>query len=60
MEWWINGKAAFRKSGPLQQSINPINHHPNQTGVPSRTLTSNLEFRILPLCALSYGDETKF
>jgi len=25
-------------------------------GVPSRTLTSNLEFRTLPLCALSYGD----
>jgi hypothetical protein len=26
-------------------------------GVPSRTLTSNLEFRTLPLCALSYGDD---
>jgi len=26
-------------------------------GVPSRTLTSNLEFRTLPLFALSYGDE---
>jgi len=26
-------------------------------GVPSRTLTSNLEFRTLPLCALSYGDK---
>ena len=26
-------------------------------GVPSRTFTSNLEFRTLPLCALSYGDE---
>ena len=25
-------------------------------GVPSRTLTSNLEFRTLPLFALSYGD----
>ncbi len=25
-------------------------------GLPSRTLTSNLEFRTLPLCALSYGD----
>ena len=25
--------------------------------VPSRTLTSNLEFRTLPLCALSYGHE---
>ncbi len=25
-------------------------------GVPSRTLTSNLEFRTLPLCVLSYGD----
>ena len=25
-------------------------------GVPSRTLTSILEFRTLPLCALSYGD----
>ena len=25
--------------------------------VPSRTLTSNLEFRTLPLCALSYGDK---
>ncbi len=28
-----------------------------QNGVPSRTLTSNLEFRTLPLFALSYGDE---
>jgi hypothetical protein len=28
-----------------------------QNGVPSRTLTSNLEFRTLPLCALSYGDK---
>jgi hypothetical protein len=26
-------------------------------GVPSRTLTSNLEVRTLPLCALSYGDK---
>jgi hypothetical protein len=26
-------------------------------GVPSRNLTSNLEFRTLPLCALSYGDK---
>ncbi len=26
-------------------------------GVPSRTLTSNLEFRTLLLCGLSYGDE---
>ena len=29
----------------------------NENGVPSRTLTSNLEFRTLPLCALSYGDK---
>ena len=29
----------------------------NALGVPSRTLTSNLEFRTLPLCALSYGDK---
>jgi len=28
-----------------------------ENGVPSRTLTSNLEFRTLPLCVLSYGDE---
>src|SRR2546422_4564442 len=27
-----------------------------RNGVPSRNLTSNLEFRTLPLCALSYGD----
>ena len=26
-------------------------------GVPSRALTGNLEFRTLPLCALSYGDQ---
>ena len=32
-------------------------NHTRKTGVPSRTLTSNLEFRTLPLCALSYGDE---
>lgn len=28
-----------------------------KAGVPSRNLTSNLEFRTLPLCALSYGDD---
>ena len=28
-----------------------------ENGVPSRTLSSNLEFRTLPLFALSYGDE---
>ena len=28
-----------------------------ENGVPSRTLTSNLEFRTLLLCALSYGDK---
>src|SRR5215831_8968310 len=26
-------------------------------GVPSRALTGNLEFRTLPLCSLSYGDD---
>ena len=31
-------------------------NHTRLNGVPSRTLTSNLEFRTLPLCALSYGD----
>jgi hypothetical protein len=35
----------------------PVNHAPMKNGVPSRTLTSNLEFRTLPLCALSYGDK---
>lgn len=29
-------------------------------GVPSRTLTSNLEFRTLPLCVLSYGDPMNY
>ncbi len=29
-------------------------------GVPSRTLTSNLEFRTLLLCVLSYGDKQKW
>ena len=28
-----------------------------ETGIPSRTLTSNLGFRTLLLCALSYGDK---
>jgi hypothetical protein len=32
-------------------------NHTRKIGVPSRTLTSNLEFRTLPLCVLSYGDE---
>ena len=32
-------------------------HHRDVTGVPSRALTGSLEFRTLPLCALSYGDE---
>ena len=38
-----------------QTSALLMSYAPN--GVPSRTLTSNLEFRKLPLCALSYGDE---
>ena len=32
-------------------------NHTRKTGVPSRTLTSNLTLRTRPLCALSYGDE---
>ena len=32
-------------------------NHTRKTGVPSRTLTSNLALRTRPLCALSYGDE---
>jgi hypothetical protein len=31
-----------------------------KAGVPSRNLTSNLEFRTLPLCTLSYGDGKVF
>src|SRR5262249_29913386 len=32
-------------------------NHTRKTGVPSRTLTSNLTLRTRPLCALSYGDK---
>jgi len=42
-------------SQPWQGRILQLNHTA-RNGVPSRTLTSNLEFRTLPLCALSYGD----
>jgi hypothetical protein len=50
---WVNGVAP--SSRPWHGRILLLNHiHKN--GVPSRTLTGNLEFRILPLCALSYGD----
>ncbi len=34
-----------------------VEPHPLENGVPSRPLTSNLEFRTLPLYALSYGDK---
>ena len=43
-------------SQPWQDRILLVKPHPLEFGVPSRTLTSNLEFRTLPLCALSYGD----
>ena len=40
----------------LARPHSAVEPHP-QIGVPSRNLTSNLEFRTLPLCVLSYGDE---
>ena len=40
----------------LAQPHSAVEPHP-QIGVPSRNLTSNLEFRTLPLCVLSYGDK---
>lgn len=40
----------------LARPYSAVEPHPLENGVPSRTLTSNLEFRTLLLCALSYGD----
>ena len=53
----VNGIAPL--SRPWHGRILLLNHT-RKTGVPSRTLTSNLEFRTLPLCALSYGDGKVF
>src|SRR5579872_4592585 len=50
----VNGIAP--SSRPWHGRILLLNHT-RKRGVPSRTLTSNLEFRTLPLCVLSYGDE---
>ena len=50
----VNGIAP--SSRPWHGRILLLNHT-RIIGVPSRTLTSNLEFRTLPLCVLSYGDE---
>src|SRR5436853_434174 len=50
----VNGVAPL--SRPWHGRILLLNHT-RKNGVPSRTLTSNLEFRTLPLCDLSYGDK---
>ena len=50
----MNGVAP--SSRPWHGRILLLNHI-RKNGVPSRTLTSNLKFRTLPLCALSYGDK---
>ena len=50
----VNGVAP--SSQPWQGRVLLLNHT-RKIGVPSRTLTSNLEFRTLPLCILSYGDK---
>jgi hypothetical protein len=50
----VNGIAPL--SRPWHGRILLLNYT-RQNGVPSRILTSNLEFRTLPLCVLSYGDK---
>jgi hypothetical protein len=50
----VNGVAP--SSQPWQSRILLLNHT-RLKWVPSRTLTSNLEFRTLPLFILSYGDK---
>jgi hypothetical protein len=50
----VNGIAPL--SRPWHGRILLLNHT-RKNGVPSRSLTSNLEFRTLPLCVLSYGDK---
>ena len=50
----VNGIAPL--SRPWHGRILLLNHT-RGNGVPSRTFTSNLEFRTLPLCNLSYGDQ---
>ena len=50
----VNGIAP--SSRPWHGRILLLNHT-RKNGVPSRNLTSNLEFRTLPLCVLSYGDK---
>ena len=50
----VNGIAPL--SRPWHGRILLLNHT-RKTGVPSRTLTSNLTLRTRPLCALSYGDK---
>ena len=49
----VNGVAP--SSRPWHGRILLLNHT-RKNGFPSRTLTSILEFRKLPLCILSYGD----
>ncbi len=50
----VNGVAP--SSRPWHGRILLLNHT-RKTGVPSRTLTSNLTLRTRPLCVLSYGDK---
>ena len=50
----VNGVAP--SSQPWHGRILLLNHT-RKTGVPSRTLTSNLTLRTRPLCILSYGDK---
>ena len=52
----VNGIAPL--SRPWHGRILLLNHT-RKTGVPSRTLTSNLTLRTRLLCALSYGDESE-
>ncbi len=50
----VNGVAP--SSQPWQSRVLLLNHTRMENGVPSWTPTSNLEFRTLRLCILSYGD----
>ena len=54
----VNGVAP--SSRPWHARILLLNHTRLKWCPPTRNLTSNLEFRTLPLCALSYGDGKVF
>ena len=52
----VGMKRAARFTSRMSNERSAVELRP-RNGVPSRTLTSNLEFRTLPLRVLSYGDE---